>query len=296
VFVANVLLLPAWLGYCAYLNMKKASIGVQTTETRNVEPDLSGYSCFVVIDADNTLWDTDRLFAEAQLTMLNGICSQTGIAAKLDNPLKFVRDIDQSIAARHPAGLKYPPELLADGLIKALLKISGRPEKSLKNKQALVKNATDAYLSKIREVPRLRPGVQEGLRNLRKLGARAVICSEGVNESLLRNLNELGVLGYVEKVVVAPKSPEVFRHLADEFNPYRKLQLCVGDQLDRDIEYAKSAGYKTVYFPGNFRPSWLPEAEVIKPDITIDSLALLPGKVRALEELYARADSATKRK
>jgi beta-phosphoglucomutase-like phosphatase (HAD superfamily) len=215
--------------------------------------------------------------------MLKRICSELGVAPKLDNPLKFVRDIDESIATSHVAGLKYPPELLADGLIKALLKITGRPEKSLKNKQALLKKSADAYLNKVCEVPKLRKGVQEGLRNLRKLRARAIVCSEGVNESLLRNLNQLGVLGYVEKVVVAPKSPEVFRHLADEFNPYRKLQLCVGDQLDRDIQNAKRAGYKTVYFPGNFRPNWLPDSEAIRPDMTIDSLAVLPDKIKSLK-------------
>jgi len=290
VVVANFILLPLWLGYCLYLNME--GVMRRPTTTRSAEalrtaPDFSDYSCFVVLDADNTLWDTDRLFAEAQLAMLNDICSEIGVAPKVDESLKFVRDIDQSIAASHPAHLKYPPELLADALIKALLKISGRPEEPLKNKQALMKKSTEDYLSKIHEVPRLRTGVREGLRDLRRLHARAVICSEGVNESLLRNLNELGVMGYVEKVVVAPKSPEVFRQLSDEFNPYRKLQLCVGDQLDRDIQNAKSAVYKTVYFPGNFRPNWLPEADSIKPDITINSLAILPKKVRSLQRSNA---------
>ena len=291
VSVANALLLPLWLGYCLYLNMKMVMRKPRTctsAEVMQFVPDSSNYSCFIVLDADNTLWDTDRLFAEAQTAMLNNICSYMGIAPKLDNTLKFVREIDQSIAASHPAGLKYPPELLASRLIKAVLKISGRSEKSLKNKRILMKKLAVAYLSKIREVPKLRTGVQEGLRNLRKLRARAVVCSEGVNESLLRNLNELGVLGYIEKVVVTPKSPEVFKSLADKFNPNRKLQLCVGDQLDRDIRNAKRAGYKTVYFPGNFRPNWLPGVETIKPDVTIDSLALLPGKVRVLKQKGTR--------
>ena len=287
VVVANLLLLPSWLVYCWHLNMKsvtRSRTAAAAVETPTAASDFSDYSCFVVLDADNTLWDTDRLFAEAQLAMLTGICAQLGIAPKLDNTLKFVRDIDQSIAANHPAGLKYPPELLASRLIKAVLKISGRSERSLKNKRILMKKLAGAYLSKIREVPKLRTGVEEGLRNLRKLRVRAVVCSEGTNESLLRNLNELGVLGYIEKVVVAPKSPKVFRNLADKFNPNRKLQLCVGDQLDRDIRNAKRAGYKTVYFPGNFLPNWLPGVETIKPDVIIHSLALLPEKVRVLKQ------------
>jgi putative hydrolase of the HAD superfamily len=299
VLPANLLLLPIWLVYCLYLNMKSVTRSPTTTaivEMPAAASDFSDYTCFVVLDADNTLWDTDRLYAEAQLAMLSDICAEIGIAPKLEDPLKFVRDIDQSIAASHPSDLKYPPGLLADGLIKALLKIAGRPEKSLKNKRALVKKAAEAYLRKIREIPKLRAGVREGLYNLRKLGARAVICSEGVNESLLRNLNDLGVLSYVEKVVVAPKSTDVFRHLSDEFNPYRKLQFCVGDQLDRDIQNAKSAGYKTVYFPGNFRPNWLPELDAIKPDLTIDSLALLPEKIKALKAAAAQPNAETKLK
>jgi putative hydrolase of the HAD superfamily len=297
VVVANLLLLPSWLVYCWHLNMKSATRHKRTALDRQTHmSNLSDYSCFVVLDADNTLWDTDHLYAEAQLAMLKDICAEIGIDPKLEDPLKFVREIDQSIAATHSSGLKYPPELLAQGLIKTLIKIAGRSEKSLKNKQALVKKVAEAYLSKIRDVPKLRTGVREGLQNLRKLGARAVICSEGVNESLLRNLNDLGVLSYVEKVVVAPKSTDVFRNLSDEFNPYRKLQLCVGDQLDRDIQNAKSAGYKTVYFPGNFRPNWLPEPDAIKPDLTIDSFALLAEKIKALKAAAAQPNAETKLK
>jgi putative hydrolase of the HAD superfamily len=288
VVIGNALLLPIWLGYSVYLNMKRGMhTGTPPPEVQNTEEvetvaDAGEYTCFVVLDADNTLWDTNRLFAEAQLGMLQEICSQLKITPQIADPLKFVRDIDQSIAAKHPAGLKYPPQLLAEGIINALSTTNKRSLGSQRNRQMLCNKAAEVYLAKIREVPRLRPGVAQGLRSLRKLGARTVICSEGVNESLLRNLNELGVLGYVEKLIVAAKSPEVFKQLSDEFNPYRKMQFSVGDQLDRDIQYAKSAGYKTVYFPGDFKPSWSPALSTVQPDITIDSFALLPPRVEAL--------------
>jgi putative hydrolase of the HAD superfamily len=281
VAIGNALLLPIWVGYTVYLNMQRGTqAGTPMQEVQDAASDTSEYTCFIVIDADNTLWDTNRLFVEAQLGMLNDIRSWMGMTGNLTDPLKFVRDVDQSIAAKHPAGLKYPPELLVDGIIKALGN-TGKVKK-LRNRQALNKKLAATYLSKIHEIPKLRVGVQEGLRDLRKLGARTVICSEGVNESLLRNLNELGVLGYVEKVIVAPKSPEVFRRLSEDYNPNRKVQLSVGDQLDRDIQFAKTAGYTTVYFPGDFQPNWLPPTDTVRPDLTINSLAVLPQKVKVL--------------
>ena len=74
----------------------------------------------VFVDADNTLWDTDQVFAGAQLAML----AETELALELKAPpqdrLAFVRAIDQAIAARHHAGLRYPPRLLVRALSHAL--------------------------------------------------------------------------------------------------------------------------------------------------------------------------------
>jgi len=55
----------------------------------------------------------------------------------------------------------------------------------------------------------------------------------------------------------------------------------VGDQLDRDIAPAKTAGLTTIYFPGGFKPGWHSAEEEVKPDFRIESFAEVPGIVLA---------------
>src|SRR5271169_1609629 len=76
----------------------------------------------IFTDADNTLWDTNGVFVEAQLAMLRELEMATGLSAPEaeDRGLEFLRHVDQNIAASHPERLRYPPVLLARGLLFAL--------------------------------------------------------------------------------------------------------------------------------------------------------------------------------
>lgn len=77
--------------------------------------------CVVFIDADNTLWDTNRVYADAQLSLLTDVERASGRRAKVDNRLGWLREIDQALAERHHAGLRYPPRLLAKAVALALI-------------------------------------------------------------------------------------------------------------------------------------------------------------------------------
>jgi hypothetical protein len=55
----------------------------------------------VFVDADNTLWDTDAVFASAQLELLAGVEELVGIGSVATDPLAFIREIDQQLAERH---------------------------------------------------------------------------------------------------------------------------------------------------------------------------------------------------
>jgi putative hydrolase of the HAD superfamily len=65
------------------------------------------------VDADNTLWDTDGIFATAQLNLLTAVETAIGFPIFVANRLAFVRQIDQALAELHHRGLRYPPRLLA---------------------------------------------------------------------------------------------------------------------------------------------------------------------------------------
>src|SRR5690606_10201566 len=66
----------------------------------------------VFVDADNTLWDTDGVFAAAQLGLLAQVEATTHTTLNVAGRLAYVRAIDQEIAERHHAGLRYPLKLL----------------------------------------------------------------------------------------------------------------------------------------------------------------------------------------
>ena len=48
----------------------------------------------VFVDADNTLWDTDQVFADAQLGLLSAVETATGVACQVSDRLGYVRAID----------------------------------------------------------------------------------------------------------------------------------------------------------------------------------------------------------
>ena len=74
----------------------------------------------LVTDADNTLWDTNAVYAEGQLILLErteeALQQTTGIVDRLG----FVRAIDQQLAVLHGHDLRYPSELLALGIANAI--------------------------------------------------------------------------------------------------------------------------------------------------------------------------------
>jgi putative hydrolase of the HAD superfamily len=80
----------------------------------------SAVKTVVFIDADNTLWDTNRVYADAQLALLADVEIATGFRAPEIDKLDWLRAIDQLLAEKHHAGLRYPPRLLAKAVALAL--------------------------------------------------------------------------------------------------------------------------------------------------------------------------------
>ena len=49
------------------------------------------------------------------------------------------------------------------------------------------------------------------------------------------------------------------------------LFYMVGDQMDRDINFSKSEGYVTIYFPGGFSPRWSNKVQSPDADYVISN-------------------------
>ena len=59
-----------------------------------------------------------------------------------------------------------------------------------------------------------------------------------------------------------------------------KEPVMIGDQIDRDVEQSKLAGYVTAYFPGGFNPAWTHDRQ-ITADYVITSFEQVVPIMRA---------------
>lgn len=247
----------------------------------------------VFVDADNTLWDTDSVFADAQRNMLKRVEAATNVAADADDRLAYVRAVDQAIAERHHARLRYPPKLLVRGLEEAL---AGLPAEraawrnSFRNRLSdeRVGEIEQAFFVDLRRAPKIRPGVREGLEALRTANCLVLIVSEGPRANVERTAKRLGLDSLVARIIEGHKQPELYRRVL-RFTGAPKCAFMVGDQLDRDIAPAKAAGLETIYFPGGFRPRWTMDEAEAGPDHLIATFADVPGIVLAGGGLAAQA-------
>lgn len=228
-----------------------------------------GMSGWLFTDADNTLWDTNRVFAEAQLGLLESVEQFSGQRARHDDRLAFVRAHDQRIAAKDHRGLKYPPAFLVQALWADLAGKSGAPDD-------VVASIVADYFTGLSKQADLRPGVKEALPALHARQVEISVVSEGKRERVIEMLAAHGLEAYVARTVTGEKSADMYRRLLKLTDDPGKA-LCVGDQLDRDVVFAKAAGFRTVYFPGGFTPEWTNQKHVAHADATIsDFRDLLP--------------------
>ncbi len=218
-------------------------------------------------DADNTLWDTDAVFANAQLGMLRDIEIATGSysPATDDLGLGFLRRIDQRLATLHPDSLRYPPLLLAKGIERALSGVNDAEATTLEAADhARFGEIVARYTERLREVPVLREGVRGGLAALRKADVPVTVVTETTRKRCEDLLTTHGLASAIDQIVAEPKSTELYRRLRQQHVGHLR-PVMVGDQMDRDIAYAHAVGYTTVLFPSAFAPYWLADVQ-IEPD------------------------------
>lgn len=241
----------------------------------------------VFVDADNTLWDTDGVFATAQLHLLETIEGFVDKSAQTTDRLSLVRRIDQDLAAAHHQGLRYPPSLLAVALAEVLL---GKPVDQAV-REALKSGARTTLLSAdnlssiegnffrdIKSPPPLLPGVRKSLEALQKLGLTILILTEGAHQRISHTARHHKLDGLFSRILEAPKTERLFRRvLRLTGNP--RVAVMIGDQLKSDIRPAGLAGLTTIHIPGRFVPRWELDDRQTRPDFQIHAFSDVVGIV-----------------
>lgn len=214
----------------------------------------------ILTDADNTLWDTNSVYRDAQLEYFDEITRIVGTKAQIPDKLAYLRNIDQGIASKHKDHFRYPPILLAEELYRSLNNDFGGERSNAvalsKDVAALLTRAANTFGSRVATtVPALREGVAKGLSELQKLGARVVVVTEGPAERCDNLLRTHAIRDAVADVVhVARKNVVAFKQISDQ--SFTGPKLAIGDQVEKDLYPAKEAGFKTVFFPSDLKFKW----------------------------------------
>jgi putative hydrolase of the HAD superfamily len=230
----------------------------------------------ILSDADNTLWDTDAIFVEAQLLMLELVETEVGLTAPDSDKLSWLRNYDQALAKVDHRRLRYPPGLLVQALALGLSGMGPREAAAASvggKTRAVPADKADAIVSKygarLEASPNLLPGVLEGLTAARNAGAEVWVLTEGVADRQRTRISDRGLADFIEGVAEVTKTIEQFDRQRRRFAP--KPVYVVGDQPDRDIIPARGAGCRAVLVPSRFRPAWHDEAAWTSADHVAES-------------------------
>ena len=244
----------------------------------------------ILVDADNTLWDTDSLFAEAQLQLLESVEDAIGKRARTGDRLGFVREVDQAIAQSHHLGLKYPPRLLSIALAHSLWGLT--PERAAETAWADVKGVssisedmidhiTEQYSHLISRIPKLRSGVRDGLFELKGLGAKIIVLTEGPKKRVVANLKAHELMSQISHVIETTKTADLFKRLL-KLATEDQVVIMIGDQVSRDIAPAAAVGVRTVYIPAAFQPRWEKNSLGDIADFELSGFETVPSAVAEL--------------
>jgi putative hydrolase of the HAD superfamily len=217
----------------------------------------------VFVDADNTLWDTDGVFARAQLTLLSLVEEASERRSCVEHRLEYVRGFDQALAEQHHLGLRYPPRLLIQALAYAQQGLSQqeavRRAWSDGSQSGLaagtVSDIETAFIELIPRPPDLLAGVLTGLHELSRGGATTVVLTEGSRKRVMGTIDHHGLVEYIDRVFEAPKTVRMFERVRSLARMDQTIYM-IGDQLTRDIRPASEAGLTTIFIPGAFQPKW----------------------------------------
>ena len=247
-------------------------------------------------DADNTLWDTDAVFAAAQLALLAEVEEEAGRRHAGADRLAFVRTIDQALAAGHHSCLRYPPRLLTLAVAAALtgLPPAQAARRALKGgiRDGALSGtgagaAEGSFLTAIRALPALRPGVREGLERLRSGGCRIFV----VTEELRRKV--AGIAAARPRRLSRPdhRIAEAPRSLSPRAAPRRHARARADGRRPARPRHRPGQGRRprTIWFPGGFRPGWEPEVEAVRPDHVVAGFEEVVGIVLGPDEQKPRA-------
>lgn len=259
----------------------------------------------LIFDADNTLWDTNAVFGAAQAAMLETFEGMS-MLSNARSRIEELRTIDRALIQRL-GRYEYDFKILAIALAyhygyglsptAASEHAVEKGEEELDSSvRPVIENAYKVYVSALKQIPPLLPGVIDVLAHIRAYrtmnsSIATIIFSEG-DPGRLKGIMEAHSIcqdGYFDEIIVEPKTTHAFQRAGNAGRKYLSLSkeshmltVVIGDSIRRDIRYANEAGFTTVYIPGAFEGREVPQAPMDCPHFQLDSILKLPSILKSL--------------
>lgn len=237
-----------------------------------------------IIDADNTLWDTNQVYTGAFKSMLSALRAQDRSFPE-GFPFEVIRTVDRAIA-KALGEYEYDARVLALALVyharglepteaarQALVARRGRDPAF-----EIAARAAQSFYQYLHEnPPPLFDGAKETLSALLKAGNVLILHSEGQHDRVLKTLAIHQLDRFFHRVVIERKSETSFRQARALgqaiYCRARAVPHCgctvVGDSPQRDILFGNLIGALTVMKVGGMWGANIPLDPLRQPDYVI---------------------------
>lgn len=258
-------------------------------------------SGIIIFDGDNTLWDSNKVFKNAQLNLLYSL-KKAGLRIRPNKELGGLREIDD-LLVKYIQEYEYDFRILAQSLFLIFSGIERDKENAIRTAISMVKNGSiskaslDAYKIFIKEkgeVPPLFNSVKSTLNKVKTTGNYILMLkSEGEQKRIAKILNSTSLRNLFDKVIIDKKNKKTYeRAKSIGISIWKKklgkmgitpLIIVVGDILSRDIYFGNEVNAITIYKPGGYKGTETPKSKKETPNFTIRQLQELPSLIMKLE-------------
>lgn len=244
----------------------------------------------IIIDGDNTLWDTNAIFTEAQMNILEELKNE-GLDIDPETEFHTLRSFDDMLVKKYRQ-YEYDFRVLALALYlfynnwdqeKAIEGAFEAFERGIRIKgKGIARKCYNAFKKKMQKFPPLFNDVKKTLAFLKdKLGNVLILISEGDKDRIRRVIRHLNIGIYFDYVIGGTKSVKKYREAASKGleifhkrypNILAPKTVVVGDLLDRDILLGNKIGAITVHKPGGYKPDQKPRNKMEYPNYKIKNI------------------------
>ncbi|MGO9770174.1 MAG: HAD family hydrolase [Roseiarcus sp.] len=217
----------------------------------------------LIFDADDTLWDSNIHFIEAEQAFVAAI-RELGIAAEASAVTALIRECELEIIRTHGYGRRPYVRALHQAL-EALVTIEVCEPRMRAEIERIGERLIDRHCE-------LLPGVESTLEDL-ATRHRLLLFTKGQPDEQLQKLERSGLGPLFSRVEVpAEKDPPAYQRLVKSADLDPERTFMIGNSPRSDINPALKAGLRAVYIP--YPHTWILEQEAV--DLSDDRVIMLP--------------------